>query len=104
MEKTLWNSEWFCIICSKRLPNICLTPDDDKYDNSGVHPNIEGGTAEISFGYGSRHDQIENLLECANYRYIGCICDDCFDDKRSLIKRVLIEKRYKFTIKEDKND
>jgi len=97
MKKTLWNNDWFCIICGKRLINICLCSDDDKYDNSGVHPNIEGGTAEIGFGYGSRYDQIENLLDHENYKYIACICDDCFEEKLSLIKKVEIinKKEYK---------
>jgi len=76
-------------------------PDDEEYDNSGVHPNIEGGTAEISFGYGSRNDQIENLLECANYKYIACLCDDCFDEKRKLIKKVYILEKKEFIIREE---
>jgi GT2 family glycosyltransferase len=102
MEKTLWNSDWFCIVCDKPLINHCLCKDDDdKYDNSGFFPNIEGGTARITFGYGSKNDQIDCFIEHQRKEYIACICDDCFDNKKSLIKKVLVFDKKKFVITEE---
>lgn len=97
MEKTLWNSDWYCIVCSKHLINIFLEKGS-KFNNPDSFPVIEGGTAQISFGYGSRYDQIENLAECTNYKYIACICDDCFSDKKSLIKKVRLREKTEFDI------
>ena len=99
MKKTLWNTNWFCIICSKPLPNHCLDENDD-FDNSGVFPNVEGGTFRLHFGYGSRNDQLESMLNHRQEEYIGCICDNCFDDKRSLMKLVIVKESKKFIIRD----
>jgi hypothetical protein len=98
MKKTLWNSDWYCMVCHKPLKNEFT--EDAKDSNTDAFPNIKGGTARIRFGYGSRHDQLGEWIANPhrNTEYIACICDDCFDDNRSLIKKVRSIETTKFNI------
>lgn len=99
MNETLWNAKWNCIVCNKSLPNEYLDMGDES-GSPGAFPNIEGGTASIHFGYGSRNDQIRTMIRDIDEQYICCICDDCFDDKRCFIKRVEVINKKEYIIKE----
>lgn len=61
---------------------------------------MDGGRCNVSFGYGSQHDQIgaiyglsdiDNLLLCN--RIIAYICDECFDKKSTLFEGYKITKK-----------
>ena len=71
MSETKW-SESKCLICQKALENA----------------EFSGGDILITFGYGSRHDQLgmrsmeaindmEKMLQCDEIR--AKMCDDCFE-------------------------
>lgn len=87
-----------CIICEKDVPIILDSSGDDK---SGLLPNIEGGTLSIHFGYGSKFDLfIEEIKR--EIQIQGCICDNCFDRKKHLTRKVCVKTKRQF--KELKND
>jgi hypothetical protein len=77
-------SEPKCLICHKVL----------KVDPTSEHWGwFQGGDIIISFGYGSRHDQLrmkdilptgdmDRLLQCDEIR--ARICDSCFEERFSL--------------------
>lgn len=73
---------WTCICCEKPV-KIIYDGDDEK----SLYPNLVGGTFELHFGYGSKHD---NLVDGDVFQ--GCICDDCADKKKHLMRSVLIQK------------
>lgn len=60
-----------CLMCKKELQLM----DFDKRPVSRASAVDDGGTVEISFGYGSRHD-------CR--MALGFICDDCFEQNQGL--------------------
>jgi len=63
-------------------------------------PNIEGGTIAIDFGYGSRFDDMNGFMGHTEHQ--TCICDDCYEQKKHLIRAVEIETETikKWTIKD----
>lgn len=66
-----------CLICNKQLKELYPSTDDN------VLPTIDGGHVEITFGYGSIHDDITGTV-C----HLALICDECFDNakKNKLVK------------------
>ena len=89
-SRTPW--KWQCLICGKE---ISIYADGRAgNDEEGILPNLEGGTLEIHFGFGSKFDQIEDMIRHRNCRIQGAICDWCFQEKQSLTRKVdIIEKR-----------
>jgi len=96
METCLANSQWKCIICEKDMP----IEKDFQCDDRRLLPNIEGGTAILHFGYPSRFDQLESMIANSHETCIIAICDDCFDKKCSLAKRILIKESTEYIINE----
>ncbi len=79
-----------CIVCEKDLP---------PFDND-MPENIEGGTMDIDFGYGSKYDT--NNSCCGNEFYFHvAICDGCFEKKKHLGSWVSLELTWKRTIVEE---
>lgn len=87
------NFIWKCIVCAKE---IHFDPNGPGDDGGGLLPNLEGGTIEIRFGYGSKFDQLEDMLSHRDYRIQGAICDSCFLRKQYLTRKVEVRntKRY----------
>lgn len=82
--------KWQCICCEKEIP---VHPDGQfGDDNSGLFPSLEGGTIEISFGFGSKFDQIRDLMSPRDIRIQSAICDKCFETKKDLTRKVEIIK------------
>lgn len=80
-----------CIVCGKDLPPF----DDD------MPENIEGGTIDIDFGYGSDHDT-GNGCSGRYFVFSTAICDKCFEKKKHLGEWVVLERIWKRTcISED---
>ena len=77
-----WN--WPCLICGK--PVEIDNPGDD---DMGLLPNVVGGTINIDFGYPSRFDDL-NIPSREHVTRQAAICDDCFDKKKDLTRRVAI--------------
>lgn len=83
-----------CFICEKDLV----------YDREWVY---DGGVVHLSFGYGSRHDQMgmrhevpKNHLDkllCSN-EIEGYICDDCVERKQKLLRGFHVMKK---TVREE---
>jgi hypothetical protein len=81
-----------CLLCKKELEVNECGPSD-------------GGCAIISFGYGSRHDQIgysnppegalDKMLSCDEIRCV--ICDDCFEKNLDLFEGYRIKTHTKKT-------
>lgn len=87
-----------CLVCEKELRHEAMKVD--KPDHLGRtrynHPPIvyDAGEVQVSFSYGSNHDQggsgyepktpIEKLLSCHEIR--GYLCDDCFEKKLHLFE------------------
>jgi hypothetical protein len=84
-----------CLICEKNIKLI--------YSNYPNNPD-NGGEITVSFGYGSKHDQlpfiersldaplrIDNLLSCDLIK--AWICDDCFEKKQHLFNGFQIKKQ-----------
>ncbi len=76
-----------CIICEKDLP-----PIDDN-----MSENIEGGTMDIDFGYGSQYDTNNSCCGNAVYFHIA-ICDQCFKKKKHLGYWISLDQTWKKTI------
>ena len=57
-------------------------------DSQALWPVVEGGTASIDFGYGSRFDDM-NLDGRRCVEHQACICDDCYEAKRHLTRAVV---------------
>lgn len=92
-----------CLICEKALV----------YDNEWVY---DGGVIHLSFGYGSKHDQMgmrsqmpENHLDkllCSN-QIEGYVCDECFEKKQSLLRGFHVKRkeiREEITNKKEESD
>ncbi len=80
-----------CIVCEKDLP-----PIDDKMSD-----NIEGGTLDIDFGYGSTHD---TGISVGGWHTVfqTAICDGCFNKKKHLGEWVGLKQiNERTTIEED---
>lgn len=71
---------WKCIVCEKEVEIIY-----EEQQDLGILPNMEGGTIEFDFGYGSRFDTLNEP-----HRIQGCICDNCFVNKKHLTRKVAI--------------
>jgi len=83
MRKKEDNYKWHCVICEKEMgidpgdrPG-CLSP--------ASWPNITGGTFSLDFGWGSKHDDT-NLHDHKEWQ--GCMCDECFSEKRHLMRHI----------------
>lgn len=89
--------KWICICCEKEIPVYA-----DGYagnDEEGTLPNLEGGTIQIHFGFGSKFDQIEDMLGHIDYRIQGGICDKCFKKKQLLTRKVMVIETRKYVTK-----
>lgn len=84
---------WLCLCCEKEIP---FDPNGPGNDEEGILPNLEGGTLEIHFGFGSKFDQLEDMLSHRDYRIQSSICDSCFQKKQHLTRKVEVRntKRY----------
>jgi hypothetical protein len=89
--------KWICICCEKEIP--IYTDGYAGNDEEGVLPNLEGGTIEIHFGFGSKFDQLEDMLSRQDYRIQGSICDSCFQEKQNLTRKVEVRKIIKYVTK-----
>lgn len=96
-NKSIKKWKWICICCGKEIPiyaDGCAGNDEE-----GILPNLEGGTLEIHFGFGSKFDQIEDMVRHRNCRIQGAICDWCFQEKQSLTRKVEVRKSVRFVSK-----
>ncbi len=71
-----------CIVCE-----CGLLPIDDK-----MPENIEGGTMDIDFGYGSGHDTGNG-----SFYFSAAIYDQCFGVKKHLGQWISLERTWKRT-------
>lgn len=83
------NFKWKCLICEKEVE--LLYEETEEYFKKGLFPNIKGGTICINFGYGSDFDQMANFQKDMEWQ--TCICDECFENKKSLCRLVKITKK-----------
>ena len=77
--------KWMCIVCEKELE--VLSAPSPPINEKATFPNIEGGTIEIHFGFGSIYDGINSV------KHHSCICDNCWGKKKHLTRAVEEEKR-----------
>lgn len=85
--------KWQCLVCEKEIE---YDPNGPGNDNEGLLPNLEGGTIEIHFGYGSKFDQLKDMLSRRDIRTQGAVCDECFEKKQSLTRKVEVRKHVEF--------
>ena len=85
---------WKCLVCEKDLSS---TADFEGDDDQACLPNIEGGTVEIHFGYGSCFDDL-NGIQQDRIRHQAFICDDCYEAKMHLTRPVIIIYKRKWRI------
>jgi hypothetical protein len=86
--------KWICICCEKEVPiYIDGYPGNDE---EGISPNLEGGTVEIHFGFGSKFDQIEDMMSRRDIRIQACVCDKCFTKKINLTRKIEVRKTRKY--------
>ena len=76
--------KWICIVCEKELFDINKIPLPLE---RALFPNLEGGTMEINFGYGSEFDDGMNSIV-----HHSCICDECWKKKRHLTRAIVVDK------------
>ena len=78
--------EWKCIVCGENMEVL-----DEGDDSKGILPNLDGGTVEIGFGWGSALDchMIPGVWQSA-------IHDNCFETVRSRCRHVLVHKNKQF--------
>lgn len=74
---------WRCLICEKEV-----RIDHPGDDSRAAWPNLEGGSIEIDFGYGSRFDD-ENFHPPPHVTHQACVCDDCYEAKKHLTRAVV---------------
>lgn len=86
---------WICIICEQEVEII----REGKL-HPACWPNINGGTIRLDFGYGSRFDQCDGMSG-SKTEYQGCICDDCFEQKKDLCRQVEITTETKWKLISD---
>ena len=89
---------WRCLICKKEIPFDPHGPGDDQ---EGLLPNLEGGTIEIHFGYGSKFDQLREMLSHRDYRTQGAICDKCFTEKQYLTRKVEVREARRYIVQSE---
>lgn len=83
--------KWKCLICEKDME---IDPGCQGRLDPALWPNVDGGTLAIDFGYPSRYDDMNGGFAHEGSReWQGCICDDCFDKKRDVLRHVKVEKR-----------
>lgn len=80
------NYEWHCILCEKAMKI-------GEHDHHGclaeaLWPNIEGGTFAMDFGWPSKYD--DQNFNNNTREWQGCICDDCFEEKKHLMRHVKV--------------
>jgi len=85
---------WKCLVCEKDLTPVADYPGDD---DQACLPNLEGGTIDIDFGYGSRFDDL-NEIQQDRIRHQACICDDCFEARIGLTRPVITRHQRKWHI------
>lgn len=83
MDKTAQQQpEWrfHCIVCEQEIP-ICYEGSDAP---RASWPNIDGGTINIDFGFGSEFDTgLRSDIRCQ-----AAICDGCVKKKKDLVRWV----------------
>jgi hypothetical protein len=79
--------KWICLVCEKELIELHPSPPVEK----ATWPNIEGGTIQVNFGYGSAYDDGLNPIE-----HHACICDECWEKKKHLTRAVEVERCLKW--------
>ena len=94
METCLANSRYKCIICEKDLS----IEEPFQHDDNRFFPHVEGGVAMLHFSYPSRHDQHVCRIATSHEEYIIVICDDCFDKKCDLAKRVIVQESTRYIL------
>ena len=68
-----------CIVCEQEIPN-CHEGSDDP----ASWPNIDGGTINIDFGFGSEFDTgLNSHIRCQT-----AICDGCMKKKKHIVRWV----------------
>lgn len=77
---------WKCLVCEKDLTTDADYPGDD---DKACLPNVEGGTININFGYGSRFDDCNGIIRLEEVQHQACICDDCYEAKMGLTRPVI---------------
>ena len=84
-EQPAW--KFRCIVCEQEIRNC----GSDGSDKPASLPNIEGGTIDIDFGFGSEFDTCNGW----GNRHVVCqtaICDGCMKKKRHLVRWVTPKK------------
>lgn len=96
------NFIWRCICCEKEIPLVF--PEDTNLNNDwcGSLPNMEGGTIEIHFGYGSEFDMLPDHMFGRDVRIQSAICDSCFEVKKHLTRKIEVINQIQY--KEINND
>lgn len=77
--------EWTCICCEKEIP---YDPNGAGDDSRGILPNLDGGTIDFHFGYGSKFDMLPLHMYERDIRIQGSICDNCFEKKQHLTRQI----------------
>lgn len=86
---------WKCIVCEKDLTqNTCYSGDDDQ----ASWPNLEGGTINMNFGFGSRFDDCNGIIRPGRVQHQACICDDCYEAKMGLTRPVITTQKREWNI------
>ncbi len=81
-----------CIVCEQEIPNC-----HEGSDEPASLPNIEGGTIDIDFGFGSVFDTGFHLgrppIRCQT-----AICDGCMEKKKHLARWVMAHQTTKWEV------
>lgn len=72
-----------CIVCERILKSVF--PDAPL--EGSIQPD-GGGEFELRFDYGSVHDLCIGMSRNSIDRYIGVLCDDCFDKKMHCLQPI----------------
>lgn len=80
-----------CLICEQ--PMQIVTEGDD---SKAIVPCVDGGHIDISFGYGSIHDSLMDNMDEIGRRHYAYIHDECYDQKKHLVRnvRLVIKKEF----------
>jgi len=89
---------WRCLICETEIP---FDPHGPGNDHEGLLPNLEGGTIEVHFGYGSKFDQLKDMLSHRDYRTQGAICDECFTKRQYLTRKVEVREARRYIVQSE---
>jgi len=81
--------KWKCMICGKMLKPAF----DEQNVEEHLPALIDGGTVQIDFGYGSKHDALTKPGV-----WQAAIHDECFDKCKHLFRRVLVQRNSQFKV------